>query len=325
MLTMTKRRFLLGATALAAAAQGRAAWAQEFPNRPIRLVLPYAPGGVVDYVGRVFGQGLTEVLGQPVVAENRAGAGGVVGTDFVAKSAPDGYTQLLMDPAVVINPSLQARVPYDLFRDLRPVSIITSSPLVLVTAPNLPVRSVAELIAYGTARKGQLSFASAGVGTTPHLAGEMFNLRTGIGATHVPYRGISASYADLMTGKVHFSFSSIAGARPLVSEGKLRALATTGPAPSNVFPELPTMSSAGMPDFVVDLWLALFVPSQTPDGIVARMHEALTAVLRRPDTGSSLERVGATARGTTPAEAKDFVRAEYESWREVITKARITL
>lgn len=315
------RRAVLGAAAMLPLT----AWAQSFPDRVVRLVLPYAPGGVVDAVGRIFAQGLSEALRQSVVAENRPGAGGVIGTDAVAKSAPDGYTQLLMDPAVVINPSLQARVPYDLFRDLKPVSILTSSPLVLVVAPNLPVSTVAEFVAYAQANRGRLSYASAGVGTTPHLAGEMFSLRTDIAATHVPYRGIAAAYADMMAGQVQFSFSSIAGARSLIEDGRLKALATTGAAPSPALPNLPTMQGAGVANFVVDLWLALFLPAATPDAVAARMHEALMEVIRKPEVVAALARLGAQPRGTTQAEAVAIVRSEYDSWRAVITQAGITL
>lgn len=317
------RRTLLGVTALAATG-GRPARAQEFPDRPIRLVLPYAPGGVVDFVGRVVAQGLTDSLRQSVVAENRAGAGGVVGADFVAKAAPDGYTQLVIDPALVINPSLQARVPYDVFRDFRPISILTSSPLVLVVSPDLPVRSMADFITLAKANRGRYSYASAGVGTTPHLAGEMFALRTGCEATHVPYRGIAAGFADMMTGAVQFSFSSIAGARSLVNDGKLRALATTGARRSAAFPDLPTMQEAGMDGFVVDLWLALLAPAGTPGAVIARMHAAAMEVIRRPDTAASLERVGAEARGTTGPEAAAILRTEHDTWRKLIADAKIT-
>jgi len=199
------------------------AQAQTYPSKPVRLVLPYAPGGIIDYVGRTLAQKLTENLGQPVVAENRPGAGGVLGTDSVARSAPDGYTLVLMDPAIVINPTLQADVPYDVFKSLQTVSIVSSSPEVLVTSPTLPVKTFPELVAYGKANPGKLNFASAGIGTTPHLAGEMFKLRTGIDATHIPYKGIGASYTDMMSGKVQMAFSSIAGALPFTTDNRVRA------------------------------------------------------------------------------------------------------
>ena len=321
----TRRAVLAGAGLLATAGPAALAQPAGFPDRPLRLVLPYAPGGVVDTVGRIIARGLGEELRQPMVAENRPGAGGVIGTDAVAKAAADGTTLLLMDPAVVINPSLQARVPYDPFRDLTPVSILTSSPLVLVVAPGLPVRSVAELVAHGRADRGSLSYASAGVGTTPHLAGEMFSLRSGIAATHVPYRGIAAAYADMMSGQVSYAFSSIAGALPLIEDGRLRALATTGEAPSPALPALPTMLSAGVADFVVDLWLGLFLPAATPAEVVQRLHAAVVAVLGRPEVVAALARVGAQPRGTTTAEARAILRREHDAWRMVITQAGITL
>lgn len=317
------RRDLLAATAALLAS--RTASAQSFPDHPLRLVLPYSPGGVVDTVGRVIAQGLTATLGQSVVAENRSGAGGVVGADYVAKAAPDGYVQLLIDPALIINPSLQQSVPYDVFRDFQPISIVTTSPLVLVVAPSVPANTVAEFIALVRANKGRFSYASAGVGTTPHLAGEMFSLRSGADATHVPYRGIAAGFADMMTGQVQFSFSSIAGARGLVADGKLKALATTGARRSAAFPDLPTMTEAGMDGFIVDLWLALLAPAGTPMPIVDRVNEAVNAVLGKPETIASLARLGVEPRGTTVAEATAVLRSEFEAWRKLIADARITL
>jgi tripartite-type tricarboxylate transporter receptor subunit TctC len=322
-------RRMLGALALFSGASAMtpamAQTAPAYPTRPVRLVLPYAPGGVVDFVGRVVAQGLTDALGQSVVADNRPGAGGVVGSDFVAKAAADGYTALMMDPAIVINPSLQPNIPYDLFRDLRPVSVITSSPLVAVVAPQRGFTSLADLVAYGKANPGKLSYASAGIGTTPHLAGELLNQRTGIQASHIPYRGIAASYADIMAGNVDFSFSSIAGARGLTNDGKLTPLATTGATRNSAYPALPTVQEGGYPGFVVDLWLAVFVPVATPEPVVARLHAGLMTLLQKPETAASLARVGAEVRGTTPAEATALLRREYDAWREVITKAQITL
>src|SRR5215470_14286045 len=204
------------------------AQAQDYPSRPVRLILPYNPGGIVDYVGRTIGQGLAQASGQSVVPENKPGAGGILGTHTVATSDPDGYTLLLMDPAIVVNSVLQADINYDLFKDLKVVSVVSSSPLVLVVTPSLPATSFKEFLDYAKANPAKLNYASAGVGTTPHLAGELLRMRTGIDATHVPYRGIAGSFADLMTAKVQFSFSSIPGARPFTDDNRLRALATTG-------------------------------------------------------------------------------------------------
>ena len=197
------------ATAVSASAQ-----AQSFPTKPIKLVLPYSPGGIIDYVGRQLAQHLGDTIGQPVVAENRPGAGGIAGTDTVARSAPDGYTLVLMDPAIVINPTLQASVPYDLFKGLVTVAMVSTSPEVVVVAPQLPVKTFQEFVAYAKANPGKLNFGSAGIGTTPHLAGELFKQRAGVDATHIPYRSIGQSYPDMMANKIQFAFSSIAGALP---------------------------------------------------------------------------------------------------------------
>ncbi len=299
------------------------AQAQNYPSKPVRLVLPYAPGGIIDYVGRTLAQKLTENLGQPVVAENRPDGGGVLGTDSVARSAPDGYTLVLMDPAIIINPTLQADVPYDVFRNLQTVSIISSSPEVLVISPILPVKTFPELVAYGRANPGKLNFASAGIGTTPHLAGEMFKLRTGIDATHIPYKGIGASYTDMMSGKVQMAFSSIAGALPFTTDNRVRAIATTGAKRSSVYPDLPTVAEAGLAGFEVDLWLGVFAPAKLPVPILARLNGELTKALEAADLKAALAKVGVEPRGTSPEEGATFLRAEFDKWRQVITDGKI--
>ena len=308
------------ALALAAPAGGQA---QTYPAKPVRLVLPYAPGGIIDYVGRTLAQKLTENLGQPVVAENRPGGGGVLGTDSVARSAPDGYTLVLMDPAIVINPTLQADVPYDVFKNLQTVSIVSSSPEVLVISPTLPVKTFPELVAYGKANPGKLNFASAGIGTTPHLAGEMFKLRTGIDATHIPYKGIGASYTDMMSGKVQMAFSSIAGALPFTTDNRVRAIATTGAKRSGVYPDLPTVAEAGLAGFEVDLWLGVFAPAKLPAPILARLNGELTKALEAADLKTALAKVGVEPRGTSPEEGTVFLRAEFDKWKQVIADGKI--
>jgi tripartite-type tricarboxylate transporter receptor subunit TctC len=305
------------------AAIGSPASAQNFPTKPIKLVLPYSPGGIIDYVGRAMAQKLGELIGQPVVAENRPGAGGILGVDTVARSAPDGYTLVLMDPAIVINPTLQADVPYDLFKGLQTVSIISSSPEVLVVAPALPVKSFQELVAYGKAKSGELNFASAGIGTTPHLAGEMFKLRTGVEATHIPYKSIGQSYPDMMSNKVQFAFSSIAGALPFTKDNRVRAIATTGLTRSSVYPDLPTVAEAGLPGFEVDLWLGIFAPAGLPAPVLARLNAAMKQALAADDLKASLAKVGVEPRGTTPEEGAKFLRAEYDKWRQVIVDGKI--
>jgi tripartite-type tricarboxylate transporter receptor subunit TctC len=312
---------LLAPALLAALATGAAA--QAFPSKPIKLVLPYSPGGIIDYVGRQIAQHLGESIGQPVVAENRPGAGGISGTDAVARSAPDGYTLVLMDPAIVINPTLQPSMPYDLFKQLQTVSIISSSPEVVVVAPQLPVKTVAELIAYGKANPGKMNFASAGVGTTPHLGAELFMQRAGIEATHVPYRSIGQSYPDMMANKVQFAFSSIAGALPFTADNRVRAIATTGRKRSPVYPDLPTMDEAGLKGFEVDLWLGIFAPKGIPGEALAKLNGELQKILKKPELIAALAKVGVEPNGTSPEAGETFLTSEYGKWQKVIGDGNI--
>ena len=299
--------------------------AQAYPSKPIRLVLPYSPGGIIDYVGRTLAQNIAGPLGQQVIAENRPGAGGITGTDAVARSPADGYTIVLMDPAIVINPTLQPSMPYDLFKQLTTVSVVSSSPLVVVVAPQLPVKTFNDLIGYGKANPGKLNFASAGIGTTPNLAGELLKLRTGVDATHIPYKSIGQSYPDLMSNKVQFAFSSIAGALPFTTDNRVRAIATTGDKRSPVYPDLPTIVEAGLPGFEVDLWLSVFAPAATPPDVVAKLNSAIGAALKNPELSKAFAKVGAMPRGTSVNDANAFVRAEHAKWKKVIEDAKIKL
>ncbi|MEA2939129.1 MAG: hypothetical protein QOC56_2633 [Alphaproteobacteria bacterium] len=300
-----------------------AALAQGYPNKPVRLVLPYAPGGIIDYVGRTLATHMSGPLGQQVVAENRPGAGGIAGTDTVARSAPDGYTIVIMDPAIVINPTLQPSMPFDLFKQLQTVSIVSTSPEVVVVAPQLPVKTIPELIAYAKANPGKLNFASAGVGTTPHLAGEMFKQRAGIDATHVPYRSIGQSYPDMMANKVQFAFSSIAGALPFTTDNRVRPIATTGPRRSNVYPDLPTIDEAGLTGFEVDLWLGIFAPAGLPPDVLAKLNGAIRTTLQNPEVKTALAKVGVDPRGTSAQDGVAILKDEFEKWKTVIVEGKI--
>jgi tripartite-type tricarboxylate transporter receptor subunit TctC len=297
--------------------------AQTYPGKPIRLVLPYVPGGIIDTAGRNLALRLTESLGQSVVSENRPGAGGVVGADVVARSAPDGYTILLTDPGLVSNPTLQPDVPYDLFKQLQPVSIVGSSPAVIVASPNLPVKTFAELIGYAKANPGKLNFASAGIGTAPHLAGEQIKLRAGIDMTHVPYRGIGAAYPDVMSGKVQLAFSSIAGAVPFTGDNRVRPLATTRSVRSPVYPDVPTVAESGLPGFDVDLWIGIYAPAGLPPAVLARLNGELNKVLQHPELRAAFAKIGVEPRGTSPEEGAAFTRAEFEKWKKVIVEGKI--
>src|SRR6202167_87647 len=248
------RLLLWAALLLSLAAPARA---ETFPSRPIHLIIPYGPGGIVDFTGRELAQKLSDILGQPVVADNRPGAGGIVGIDYVAHSDPDGYNIVLMDPAIVINPTLQKSLPYDIFKDLVTISIVSSSPEVLVVAPQLGIKTYAELVAYGKANPGKLNYASAGVGTAPHLAALMWQLRTGIDAVHVPYKGIGGSFTDMMSNKVQMTFPSIPGALSFTGDGRVLPLATTMLKRSAVYPDLPTVAESGLAGYDVDVWLTL--------------------------------------------------------------------
>ena len=299
--------------------------AETFPSRPIHLIMPYAPGGIVDFAGRVVAQKLGEVLGQTVVAENRPGAGGIVGVEYVAHSAPDGYDLVIMDPAYVINPIMQQSMPYNIFKDLVTVSIVNSSPEVLVVSPQLGIKTYAELVAYGKANPGKLNYASAGVGTTPHLAAAMWAQRSGIDAVHVPYKGVGPSYVDLIGGKVQMLFSSIAGALPFTSKGSVIPLATTGSERSPVYPDLPTVAEAGLPGYNVDLCLGLYTPASVPPDVLAKLNSALAKALKDDQLKASFATFGLTPRGTTLAEGAAFTKSEYEKWKKVIDDGHITL
>jgi tripartite-type tricarboxylate transporter receptor subunit TctC len=312
-------RALIGAALLlASAVLGQA---QTFPSKPVRLILPYVPGGIIDTAGRHLAVRLTESLGQSVVAENRPGAGGMVGADVVARSAPDGYTILLTDPALVSNPTLQKDVPYELAK-LAAVSIVGSSPVVIVASLHLPVKTFPELIAYAKANPGKLNFASAGIGTAPHLAGEMIKLRAGIEMTHVPYRGIGAAYPDIMSGKVQLGFSSIAGAVPFTADNRVRALATTGPKRSPVYPDVPTVGET-LAGFEVDLWIGIYGPAGMPPAVLAKLSSEINKVLEHPELKAAFAKIGVEPRGTTPEEGAAFTRAEFEKWKKVIVDGKI--
>jgi tripartite-type tricarboxylate transporter receptor subunit TctC len=320
---MVKCKLLMALTAAILALPVAQAGAQSYPTKPIKLVLPYAPGGATDFIGRTLAQYLGETIGQPVVAENRTGSGGIPGTDYVVRSAPDGYTLVMMDPALVINPTLLQSVPFDLFKDLQVVSRVNSSPLVLVVSPSLPAKTYAEFLAYAKANPGKLNFSSAGIGTTPHLAGEMFKQQTGVDAVHVPYRGIGQSYTDMMAGKISFAFSSVAGAVPFTKDDRVRPLAVTSLKRADVYPDVPTMDEAGLKGFEVDLWYVLLAPAAVPAPIVAKINEAMVKALALPEVKTAFAKIGAEPVSSTPQEGAAFMKSEYGKWKKVLTDGNI--
>jgi tripartite-type tricarboxylate transporter receptor subunit TctC len=306
-------------------ALGSAAYAQNYPDRPLHLIVPYGPGGITDFAGRTVGQALGKVLGQTVVVDNKPGAGGIVGTDYVAHSAPDGYDMAIMDPAVVINPILQKSMPYDIFSDLTTLSRVSSSPEVLVVSPQLGFKTYADLVAYGKANPGKLNYASAGVGTAPHLAAVLWEQGTGIQAEHVPYKGIGGSYPDLMSNKVQLAFSSIPGALPFTSDNRVLPLATTMLKRSPVYPDLPTVAESGLPGYDVDVWLSLYVRSGTPPDILNKLNAGVQKALQDPELVTAFAKFGLTPVPTNLADGAAFTKSEYEKWKKVIADGHITL
>jgi tripartite-type tricarboxylate transporter receptor subunit TctC len=298
-----------------------AAHAQQFPNQPIRLVLGFAPGGITDFSGRVIAQGLSKALGgHPVVPENKPGAAGVTAAAYVARSAPDGYTLVLIDPGTVINPMLRAGVPYKM-SELTTIGMVGSSPVVIVTSHSLPVKDLKELIDYGLKNPRKLSFASAGIGSAPHLSAELFQNRTGMKMLHIPYAGIGGAYPDLMSGKIQLAFSSIVGALPFTSDNKVLAIATTGSKRPVAYPNIPTVGEAALPGYSVDIWLALSAPAGTPEPVIKRLHTVLNEALKERDVIDALAKVGIEAWATSTSEANAFVEEEGKRWPSVIQEA----
>ena len=297
--------------------------AQTYPNRPIKLVLPYAPGGIVDSGGRLIGKALEAQLKQPVVPDNRPGAGGVLGTTFVAQSPGDGYTMLFIDPAIAINASLLKNVSYDLFKDLKVVATVSTSPLMVVVPPTLPVHNLKELVAYSKSTEGGISFASAGVGTTTHLAPELLKLQAGFIGTHVPYRGAGPSMPDVLAGRIQAVFYSPAAVQAFIDDKRVRAIAQTGATRSQTNPNVPTGMESGFPNFRVDLWTAVFVPSATPNSVVERLAAEIKKTVGDPSFRSAMAQIGAEPFYYSGDEATTFVRKDFEKWADLIRRAKI--
>ena len=302
-----------------------AAQAQSFPNKPIRLVVPYPPGGPTDIVARVVGQKLSEKLGQPLVVENRPGAGGNIGAEAVTKAAPDGYTLLVATTAHAINMTLFSKPGYDTRRDFAPVSMLTRGPLVLVTAPATPAGNVAELIALAKARPGQVTFASSGNGQSTHLAAELFNSMAGIHMTHVPYKGSAPALTDVMGGQATVMFDTMLSAMPFVRDGKLKALAITGATRSPAAPDTPTIAQAGLPGYEASAWNALLAPASTPPAVLGTLNGALKAVLQDPDVRARFATQGFAAEWTDPPATVRFIGQEIDKWARVVKTSGATI
>jgi tripartite-type tricarboxylate transporter receptor subunit TctC len=299
------------------------ATAQAWPNKTVRILVPFPAGGSADTLARLLGQKMSEHTGQPFVVENRPGAGGNVGTDVVAKAAPDGTTFLMTPSSFASQPSLYANLTWDPVRDFLPVSLIATTPNILVVNPSVPVHSVTELVALAKAQPGKLNYASGGVGATNHLAGELFKRMTDTDIVHVPYRGNPLAVIDVINGQVAMMFDFMITSLPHVKEGRLRALAVTGAKRSPQVPDIPTVAEAGVPGYEASTWFAVMAPKGTPRDIVMKLNAELNAALKLPDVRERLDQLGAEPLGGSPDDAAKLLATEITKWADVIKAANI--
>jgi tripartite-type tricarboxylate transporter receptor subunit TctC len=295
--------------------------AQDFPSKPIKLIVPFPPGGPNDIIARVVGQRMTELTKQPIVIENRSGQAGVLGTDAVAKAAPDGYTiGIVSASALVINPFME-KVPYDVVKDIAPVTLNVTVPEMLVVASNVPANNMAELIALAKAQPGKLNFASAGIGGLPHLAGELFKLTAKLDIVHVPYRGAAPAINDLLGQQVQMTFLDLPVILPHIKAGTLRPIALGAPVRSPTAPDVPTTAEVGMPDLLIENWYGMIAPGGTPEKIVAALNRITNEAMADPGVKAKLGDQGLTVAGDTPEHFRGFIESESKKWAKVIKDA----
>ena len=302
-----------------------AAHAQNFPNKPVRILIGFSAGSSTDTVARVIAQKLNESWGQPVIIDNRAGAGGNIAADVVAKANPDGYTLLFANNGLAISATLHRKLPYDASRDLEPVTQVTAMPHVLVANQNLQAGSIKELIALAKAKPGTLSFGSAGTGNSDHMAGELFKLLAGIDIAHVPYKGGPQALTDTVNGQVAMYFAGLPVAMPMVKAGRVKALGTSGAKRSTALPEVPTIAEAGIPGYEVTLWYGLLAPARTPKDVVAKIAADVARTLKLPEVQERFGTLGVETVGSTPAQFKAFVNSEIGKWSKVVKATGITV
>lgn len=314
----------LAAVPLVGLVAAPAAQADTFPSRPVRLIVPFAPGGSVDIAARLIGDAWAKQLGQPVVADNRAGASGNIGMDQVAKAKPDGYTLAINNVALAVNPALFARLPFDTAKDFASVGTVATSQHVLVVTNSLPARNVQELVALAKAQPGKLTFGSAGTGSTFHMAAELFKSESGASILHVPYKGGGPAMLDTIAGQVQMSFPVLSAAQQQVQAGKLRALAVTGPKRSPLMPEVPTVAESGLPNYAFETWFIVSAPAGTPKDVVAKLNQTLNAALATPELKARLIKEGFEPWSSSPAQADAMLRKEITRWAAQIKQAGIT-
>ena len=303
---------VLGNTAMAATG---------YPKAPIKLVVPYPPGGPTDLVGRLVAVAMGESLKQTIFIDNKPGASGMVGAAMVAKAPADGYTLLANASLQVINPTIYAKVPYDAFNDFAPITQIVDVPLVLVVNSQMPVSTVQELTAYLKRSNGTVNFGSAGNASSQHLSGELFKLKTGIPMQHVPYKGSSPALTDLMGGQIQLMFDSMPSAMPFIASGKLKALAVTTRKRSSTLPQIPTMEESGMPGYETSTWYGLWAPKGTPPDIIDKLAQTAQAVLRMPQVVAQYKRMGAEPVGSSPQEFLQYMKSEEKKWADIVRQS----
>ena len=301
-----------------------AADAQDaYPSRPVKFILPFPPGGGTDILGRLIAERLSASLGQPVVTENRGGAGGNVGAEAAAHSAPDGYTIVLVAPSLAISPSLYSRLNYDPVKDLAPISLVATVPNVMITNPSVEAKNLREFIALARSRPGAMNYGSGGAGTSNHLAGELFNIVTGAKLVHVPYKGVNLAMQGVLAGEIQLVFIGIPAALPHIKAGKLRALALVAPRRSPALPEVPTVAEAGLKDFEVTTWYGVMAPSGTPRPIITRLNGELVKIMQAPDVKERLAGMATDPLTSTPEEFAAYLKQEIAKWGDVVRKAHL--
>ncbi len=327
---MTSRRQFLTATVAAAAGHRRAsaqdAAARAYPDRPIRLIVPFPAGGGTDFVARTAAPRISQALGQPIVIENRGGANGVIGSEMVARAAPDGYTLLLgAAGTLVVAPHLTANMPFNPLKDLAPISLLGTSPFVVSVHPGVQATTLKELIALAKAQPGKLSFGSSGTGGAPHLATELFKIMAGVQMVHVPYKGVAPAVADLVGGQIQVLFADVGLVLPHIKSGRVRALALSGSKRSNALPDLPTVDEAGVPGYEAITWYGLLAPAGTPPEILSRVSTEAIRALQVDDIQQRYTAQGTEANATSPQQFGTYIAAEHQKWGRVIREAKITL
>ena len=314
---------LIAAFGMAAALLGTPAAAQNYPAKPVRIVVPFAAGGPADVYARFMAQRLQDALGQPFVVDNRPGAGSVIGTDAAAKAAPDGYTLLLMSNAHTVNETLIPNKPFQLMRDFVAIASINYSDLVLVANPGVPAASLKELIAQAKARPGKINYASSGPGTPYHMAGELFKNMAGVYLVHIPYRGSSGARTDVIGGQVDVMFDAVTTMAEQVKSGRVKALATTGKLRSDVLPDVPTLNEAGVPGYEATIWLGLMAPRGTPKAVVDKLNDAVTKIVGLPEVKQAWAKQGAVPLLMSPEVFDKYARDDITKWARVIKAANI--